>query len=468
MNENTSEQSGTDPVAVVILAAGKGTRMRSSRPKVLHEVGGAPLLHHAMRRAMTLAPERIVVVVGHGPDAVAEAARAEFSDARIALQADQKGTGHAVQTAVPELEGVSGALLVLYADTPFLAPDTLTRLVRGRRGAALGVLGFETAAPGRYGRLVRAEDGGVARIVEAKDASDAELAITLCNSGVMAGDSATMTRLLQRLAPDNAQGELYLTDLVALARADGESVALEVCDEAETLGVNSRVELARAEATWQALARHAAMLGGATLTAPETVHFSHDTVLGEDVTVEPHVVFGSGVRVAEGARIRAFSHLEGADVGAGCVVGPYARLRPGTRLAPDARVGNFVEVKNAEIGAGAKANHLTYVGDATVGAGANLGAGTVTCNYDGFRKHRTAIGPGAFIGVNTALVAPVSVGASAYVATGTVVTRDVPEDALAIARTPQVNRKGTAKRLREKLAEARDRSAGGPAKKETG
>ncbi len=445
-------ESRERPVAAVILAAGKGTRMRSRLPKVLHPVGGLPLLAHAMAAAMALAPARVAVVVGHVAEAVGEAARAVCPGAAVCLQEAQLGTGHAVLAAAEALAGFEGDLLVLFGDTPFVRPETLARLCAARAEHDLVVLGFEAAVPGRYGRLVTAPGGALERIVEAKDATEAELAIGLCNSGVMAGDCATLVALLARLGTDNAQGEYYLTDAVALARSEGLTAGIVRCEEAETLGVNDRAQLAAAEAAFQARARAAAMAAGATLQAPETVFLSHDTVLGEDVTVEPHVVFGPGVRVAEGAAIRAFSHLEGAEIGPGAVVGPYARLRPGTRLGAAARIGNFVELKNAEMGEGAKANHLAYLGDASVGAGANIGAGTITCNYDGVDKHRTEIGAGAFVGTNSALVAPVSVGPGAYVATGTVVTQSVPADALAIARTPQKNREGAAARLRDVLA----------------
>ncbi|MEO1458852.1 MAG: bifunctional UDP-N-acetylglucosamine diphosphorylase/glucosamine-1-phosphate N-acetyltransferase GlmU [Pseudomonadota bacterium] len=437
------------PLAVVVLAAGQGKRMRSARPKVLHEIAGAPMLAHVLRTAAALGPARMAVVVGHGAEAVGTAAEAVAPGIAVCLQADRRGTGHAARMAAPALEGFEGDLLVLYGDTPLIGAETLARL-RAAEGA-VRVLGFEAADPGRYGRLVLGADGTLQQIVEAKDASADELAITLCNSGVMAGDAATMLRLLGDLRDDNAQGEFYLTDLVGLARAEGLTAAAVLCDEAETLGVNDRVQLAAAEAAFQARARRDAMLAGATLTAPETVFLAWDTELAEDVTVGPHVVFGPGVRVAEGAEIRAFCHLERAAVGPGAIVGPYARLRPGAEIGAGAHVGNFVEIKNAVIEPGAKANHLSYVGDAHVGAGSNLGAGTITCNYDGFDKHRTEIGPGAFIGVNTALIAPVSVGADAYVATGTVLTGDVPEGALAIARTEQVNKSGAAGRLRAKL-----------------
>jgi len=427
--------------------------MRSARPKVLHEVAGAPLLHHALRGAASMAPERTLIVIGPEGQAVAESARAVIPGAVACEQAERRGTAHAMQCAAPALDGFEGDLVVLYADTPFIAPETLAALRAARSGGAdLVVLGFETAEPGRYGRLVAESDGTLARIVEAKDATADELAIRTCNSGVMAGDARTMLRLLARVGNANAQGEFYLTDLVGLARAEGLAARAVLCDEAETLGVNDRVDLARAEAAFQARAREAAMRAGATLVDPGSVQLAWDTVLAPDVTVEPNVVFGPGVRVGEGATVRAFSHLEDCEIGPGAAVGPFARLRGGTRVGADSRIGNFVEMKNATLAAGVKAGHLAYVGDAGVGEGANIGAGTVTCNYDGVDKHRTEIGAHAFIGTHAALVAPVNVGEGAYVATGTVVTEDVPGEALAIARTPQTNRDGLAARLRKTFA----------------
>jgi bifunctional UDP-N-acetylglucosamine pyrophosphorylase / glucosamine-1-phosphate N-acetyltransferase len=443
--------------AVVILAAGKGTRMKSDLPKVLHPIGNAPMLHHAMRAARSLGPARTVIVVGHGGEAVGRVARALEPEAAVAVQEQQLGTGHAVLAARDALHGFDGDLFVLFADTPFVRPETLNAMQAARAVTDIVVLGFEARDPGRYGRLVQDAEGSLEALVEAKDASPSQLAIRTCNSGLMAGDCATMLRLLARVGNGNAQGEYYLTDVVALARAEGLAARVVLCDEAETLGINDRVQLAEAEALFQADARRRAMLEGATLIAPETVWFSLCTRLGRDVTVHPNVVFGPGVSVADGAEIRAFCHLEGAEVGPGAAVGPFARLRPGARLAPEAHIGNFVEIKNAEIGQGAKVNHLSYIGDASLGPRVNIGAGTITCNYDGFSKHRTEIGAGAFIGVNTALVAPVGVGDDAYVATGTVVTRDVPADALAIARTPQQNREGVASRLREKLRSKREK-----------
>ena len=450
------------PSAVVILAAGMGTRMRSALPKVLHQIGNAPMLHHAMRAAEALVPERVVVVVGHGAEAVGEAARALDPEVRIAVQEEQLGTGHAVLAARDALDGFDGDLYVLFGDTPFIEAETLEAMRAARSGADIVALGFEAADPGRYGRMILGPDNTLEAIVEAKDASPEGLAIRTCNSGVMAGDSATMLRLLGQLGTDNAQGEYYLTDVIGLAHAERLICRAVLCDEAETLGINDRVQLAQAEAIFQERARRTAMLGGATLVAPETVFFSLDTRLGQDVTVQPNVIFGPGVSVGDGTEIRAFSHLEGASVGPATQVGPFARLRPGADLAAGARVGNFVEIKNAAIGEGAKVNHLSYIGDATLGEQVNIGAGTITCNYDGFAKHRTEIEAGAFIGVNTALIAPVTVGAGAYVGTGTVLTKDVPADALSLSRVAQVNRDGVAPRLREKL-----RTAAARAKKAT-
>lgn len=439
------------PLALLILAAGRGSRMVSDLPKVLHPLGGRPLIQAVLATAQGVSPAWLGVVVGAGAAAVVQAAHAVAPAARIVVQDPPRGTGDALIQALPALADHRGDLGVMFGDTPHLTPQTLARLQAARAGAALVCLGFETADPGQYGRLVLGP-AGVEAIVEARDATPDQLRITTCNAGVMLGDCALMCRLAARLTAANAQGEYYLTDLVALARAEGHAVAAVLCPADETLGINTRAELAAAEAVFQARARAAAMAGGATLVAPDTVFLSHDTVLGRDVLVEPHVVFAPGVRVGPGARIRAFSHLEGAEVAGGAIVGPYARLRPGARIGAGAHIGNFVEIKNAAVGAGAKINHLSYVGDASVGSGANLGAGTITCNYDGVAKHHTAIGAGAFIGVHAALVAPVSVGAGAYVATGTVVTEDVAPDALAIARAPQTNREGAAARLRARLA----------------
>ena len=445
------------PTALIVLAAGQGTRMRSALPKVLHEVAGAPLLSHALAAGAAVSPRRTVVVAGEGVDLVRDVVAAEEPEAEIVVQEERRGTAHAVMQARPALEGFEGDALILYGDTPFIRPETLERMAEARdAGAEIVVLGFEAADPGRYGRLI-VEDGRLLRIVEAKDARPDERSVTLCNAGIVMAALPALWDLLDAVRDDNAAGEFYLTDIVGVANARGGRAEVIVCEEAETLGVNSRIDLAAAEATFQDAARLRALEEGVTLTAPATVHFSRDTILAADVVVEPHVVFGPGVRVEPGARIRAFSHLEGCVVEGGAVVGPYARLRPGAHLHPGARVGNFVEVKAAEIGEGAKVPHLAYVGDATVGARANLGAGTVTCNYDGVMKHRTVIGEGAFVGSSTMLVAPVTVGAEALTASGSVITGDVPDGAFAVARGRQRTIPGRARELMQRLRAMRDR-----------
>ncbi|MCR9107581.1 bifunctional UDP-N-acetylglucosamine diphosphorylase/glucosamine-1-phosphate N-acetyltransferase GlmU [Marivita sp. XM-24bin2] len=432
--------------ALVILAAGKGTRMDSDLPKVLHKVGGAPLLHHAMLSASALEPARVVVVTGHGADQVEAAAHDFDADAIAVRQAEQLGTAHAVLQAREALAGFSGDVIVLYGDTPFITSDTLEKMISSRKQNDVVVLGFDAADPGRYGRLVMQGDA-LKRIVEYKDASDDERAITFCNSGVICAESATLVDLLDAVGNDNASGEYYLTDIVTIANARGLSATAVSCDEAETLGINSRSELAAAEALFQRSKRQSLIEDGVIMQAPETVFLSFDTIIGRDAEIEPNVVFAPGVTVESGARIRAFSHLEGAHVSRGATVGPFARLRPGAELAEDVHIGNFVEIKNASIDEGAKVNHLTYVGDAEIGARSNVGAGTITCNYDGVMKHKTTIGRDSFIGSNTLLVAPVTVGHEAMTATGTVVTKDVPDGAMAISRTDQTNKQGFARKL---------------------
>ncbi len=436
--------------ALIILAAGMGTRMNSDTPKVLHLIGGAPMLVHAMKSGAALEPARTVVVAGHGAQAVEKAAAAYDPATMIALQTEQLGTAHAVAQARQALEGFEGDAIVLYGDTPFIRPETLAAMSAARLTHDVVVLGFEAADPGRYGRLIMKADQ-LDRIVEFKDATSEERSVTLCNSGVIAADAATLFKLIDAVGNENAAGEYYLTDIVGIARKQGLTATVVRCDEAETLGINSRTELAGAEALFQACARATAQSDGVTLTAPETVFFAHDTVIGRDTIIEPNVVFGPGVSVESGATIRAFSHLEGCHISRGCVVGPYARLRPGAELAENVKVGNFVEIKNAQIDEGAKVNHLSYVGDADIGARANIGAGTITCNYDGVFKHKTTIGTDAFIGSNTMLVAPVSVGDAAMTGSGSVITRDVPDGDLAVARARQDNRAGFAVRLFEKL-----------------
>lgn len=439
-------------IAAIILAAGKGTRMQSDLHKVLHRVAGRPMLLHLVDSVAALAPDRTVVVVGAGRQQV-EAAVAPLGIA-TAHQAQQLGTGHAVAQAEAALEGFDGDVLVLYGDVPLVSTVTMRRMLdrlHGEDAPATVVLGFRPADPGAYGRII-AEGDRIVKMVEFKDATAEERAQTLCNSGLMAVRSSDLFALLARVGNDNAAGEYYLPDVVMLAAADGRASAVIETDAAEVAGVNSRAELAGIEAAWQATRRERAMAEGATLVAPETVWFAHDTQIGRDVVIEPNVVFGPGVRIADGVTIRAFSHLEGASVGEGAEIGPYARLRPGAILEPQAKVGNFVEMKNAVLGRGAKANHLTYLGDAEVGAGANIGAGTITCNYNGFLKNRTRIGEGAFVGSNSALVAPVTIGAGAIVAAGSVITRDVEPDALAVARGSQEVRPGWAARFRKNMA----------------
>ncbi|RAP39884.1 UDP-N-acetylglucosamine diphosphorylase/glucosamine-1-phosphate N-acetyltransferase [Rhodovulum viride] len=438
------------PTALILLAAGQGSRMMSDRAKVLHEVAGAPLLAHAMAAGRALDPALTVVVTGHQAEAVRVAALDIDPEVAVVEQTEQLGTGHAVAQARPALDGFSGDAIVLYGDTPFIRPETLEAMMAARADHAVVVLGFHAADPKRYGRLVMAGET-LDRIVEYTDATEAERALTLCNSGVIAADCVTLFELIGALSNDNAAGEYYLTDVVGLARARGLSAGVVICDEAETLGVNSRADLAAAEAAFQARARAEALDNGVTLTAPDTVFFAFDTVIGRDAVIEPNVIFGADVTVESGARIRAFSHLEGCHVSRGAVVGPFARLRPGAELAEDVRVGNFVEIKNAQVAEGAKVNHLSYIGDATVGEHANIGAGTVTCNYDGVFKHRTEIGAHAFIGSDTMLVAPVRIGAHAMTASGSVITTNVPDDALALGRARQEVKPGLARRLMDRL-----------------
>ena len=437
-------------IALAVLAAGMGTRMNSELPKVLHKLAGAPLLHHALKSGAPLAPAKTVVVAGHGAELVTKAAKEWDDTIEVVLQAEQKGTGHAVDQARAALADFDGDVIVLYGDTPFIRPETLEAMANARRTADVVVLGFEAKDPGRYGRLVM-QGQSLERIVEFKDASPEERAITLCNSGVICANRETLFDLISTIDNKNASGEYYLTDIVGLANAKGLKATAVTCDESETLGINSRAELAMAEAAYQSHARVEAQENGVTLVSPETVHFAHDTLLGRDAIIEQFVVFGPGVTVESGAVIRAFSHLEGCHVGQGAIVGPYARLRPGAELGDEAHVGNFVEIKNAILSTGAKANHLTYIGDADVGEKTNIGAGTITCNYDGVIKHRTTIGARAFIGSNTMLVAPVTVGNDAMTGSGAVITKDVPDGALAVARAPQENKLGAAIRLLELL-----------------
>nr|WP_070959007.1 bifunctional UDP-N-acetylglucosamine diphosphorylase/glucosamine-1-phosphate N-acetyltransferase GlmU [Hyphomonas sp. Mor2] len=439
--------------AAVILAAGQGTRMRSSLPKVLHPVGGRPMLDWSIAVAQAAGCDRILVVCSPAGEAVqAHVADVLGSDA-ITIQDPPQGTGHAVLTARDALSDFEGDLVVLCGDVPLINSETIEALfAEVSAGAAVGVLGFEAADPGAYGRLIMGADGNLEAIVEAKEATAEQLAVTFCNSGVIAAPSRTMFDLLSKVTNDNVKGEYYLTDIVGLARTAGETCRTVSCDEADVMGINTRVQLAEAEAAFQARTRAAVMASGVTMTAPETVFFSHDTEISNDVTIEPHVVFGPGVKVHSGAKVRAFSHLEGADVGAGCTIGPYVRLRPGTVLESGVKIGNFVEVKNTQMGEGAQASHLSYLGDGEVGAGTNIGAGTIFCNYDGFLKYKTTIGAGAFIGSNSALVAPVTIGDGAIIGSGSVITKDVEADALAVARGRQMQKRGWATAFRDKMA----------------
>jgi bifunctional UDP-N-acetylglucosamine pyrophosphorylase/glucosamine-1-phosphate N-acetyltransferase len=442
--------------AAVILAAGQGTRMRSPTPKVLHKVGGRTLLDRAIDAAEALGCSRIVVVAGVHSPAVANHARARLGEDAVVLQDPPLGTGHAVRAAEGALAGFAGDVLVAYADTPLLDADAVAPLFEARaRGADLAVLGFYAADPSAYGRLILGEGEALERIVEAKDASADELLIAACNSGVLAGPAALLFGLLSEVRNDNAKGEYYLTDVVGLARGRDLKVSAVFVDEARVLGVNAQAELAAAEAVFQAARRAAALTEGVTMSAPDTVMFAFDTQLEPGVTVEPYVVFAPGVTVRTGAVIRAFSHLEGAEVAAGAIIGPYARLRPGAKVGPGAHVGNFVEIKQATLEEGAKVNHLSYIGDGSIGARTNVGAGTIFCNYDGFDKFQTHIGPDAFIGSNTALVAPVRVGAGAMTGSGSVITQDVPDDALALGRATQVEKPNWAARFRALKREAR-------------
>jgi bifunctional UDP-N-acetylglucosamine pyrophosphorylase / glucosamine-1-phosphate N-acetyltransferase len=440
------------PLAAIVLAAGKGTRMKSDLHKVLHPIAGRPMLAHLLASLAELGPAKTVVVVGEGREQVEPVATG--LGAQVAVQQPQLGTAHAVKQAEAPLAGFDGDILILYADTPFVTAETMRRMQARLAEAdapAVVVVASRPGNPKHYGRILASADGTIEKMVEYKDANEAERALDLCNSGLMAVRSAELWSLLARVGNANAAQEYYLPDIVMLAAQDGRRSAVIEVEAEEVEGVNSRAELAAQEAAWQGRRRARLMAEGVSLVAPETVWFSHDTRIGRDTIVEPNVIFGPGVTVGEGARIRGFSHLEGAAVASGAEIGPYARLRPGAEIGEGAKVGNFVEVKKTRLGKGAKANHLSYLGDADVGEGANIGAGTITCNYDGFFKYRTNIGAGAFIGSNSALVAPVSIGPGALVAAGSVITRDVAEDALALARGEQTEQAGRAKRFRETM-----------------
>ena len=457
--------AASSPLNVVILAAGKGTRMRSARPKVLHEAAGLPLLAWVVRAAQGLNPAHLHLVVG--PETEAEAAQGVLpgQDAATSwsVQIERKGTGHAVAQAKAALQGAPGYTLVLYADTPLVTTEALAELVADTLadGADLALSTFETGQPTGYGRVILDGEGRPSAIVEDRDATSEQRALTLCNGGLMLVRNAVLFDLLGQLRDDNAAGELYMTDVVALAREAGLKTRAAKLDQALLAGVNSRADLAAVEAQLQQRLRAAVMEAGVTLIAPETVTLCHDTVIGADTVVEPNVFFGPGVSIGAGCRLRAGSYFEGASVGEGVIIGPMARLREGSQLDEGVKVGNFVEIKKAHLAAGAKAPHLTYVGDADVGERANLGAGTITCNYDGVNKHQTTIGAGAFIGSNAALVAPVTIGAGAIVGAGSTVTEDVADDAIITTRAPSRLKEGAAERYRNRLRQLKARRENG-------
>ncbi|MZR30314.1 bifunctional UDP-N-acetylglucosamine diphosphorylase/glucosamine-1-phosphate N-acetyltransferase GlmU [Sneathiella litorea] len=435
-------------IAAVVLAAGAGTRMKSAKPKVMHEVGGRPMISHLLGTVGALDPAKVVVVTSPNMDTVQK----EVAPAEIAIQKEALGTGHAVAAALEALEGFDGDVLILYGDTPLIEVGTLQKMIDKRRASdkcAVVVLGFEPDDPLEYGRFVTDANGNLTAIVEFADANAEERAVRLCNSGVMAINAAHLADLIKAVDNKNAKGEYYLTDIVEIAIKRGLTCAYVKGEEEELLGVNNRAQLAEAEAIAQQRWRAAAMTAGATLIDPETVWFSHDTKLGRDVVIEPGVFFGPGVTVGDNVRIKAYSHLEGTTIGEAAQIGPFARLRPGADIASDVKIGNFVEVKKSQIERGAKVSHLSYIGDARVGAEANIGAGTITCNYDGYDKFKTDIGAGAFIGSNSALVAPVKIGDGAIIGAGSTVSKNVAADALGIERAEEKQKPGWAKRFRD-------------------
>ena len=441
------------PFAAIVLAAGMGTRMKSHLHKVMHPIAGRPMLAHLLEGVRALAPARTIVVLGTAREQVEPLVAAQGGE--TVVQEQQLGTGHAVRQAEQMLAGFDGDILILYGDTPLVEPATMLRMLERLNAGdspAVVVLASRPADPRHYGRIIADSDGTIEKMIEHKDATEEERAVDLCNSGLMAVRSADLWPLLSGVENDNASGEYYLPDIVMLAGGVGRRSAVIETDADEVAGINSRSELATVEAEWQRRRRDRAMADGVSLIAPETVWFSHDTRIGRDTIVEPNVIFGPGVTIGEGVRVRGFSHIEGANIAAGAEIGPYARLRPGTEIGEKAKIGNFVEVKKSKLGKGAKANHLTYLGDAEIGEGANIGAGTITCNYDGYFKYGTSIGAGAFIGSNSALVAPVSIGAGAIVGAGSVVTRDVEADALALGRGDQQVRPGWAARFRAAMS----------------
>ena len=443
----------TTPLLTIVLAAGKGTRMQSHLPKVMHKVAGRSMLGHVLALAQASGSETPAVVIGPAMDEVRAEVLALAPQANVYVQHQQQGTADAVLAAREALQTHSGDVIVLYADTPLIQPSTIEHLRSALdQGAGVAVLGFHARDASGYGRLLTAADGSLEAIREHKDASDSERRVTLCNSGVLAFRLPDLLATLDAISNANAKGEYYLTDAVEIARKQGARAAVVICDEDEVLGVNARDQLSVAESLWQQRARAAVMAKGCTLIAPETVWLSHDTVIGRDVLIEPNVYFGPGVTVGDNVEIKANCHFEGARIGDGARIGPFARLRPGAELGRDTHIGNFVEVKNVTLGAGAKANHLAYLGDGSVGAGANIGAGTIFCNYDGFFKHKTDVGAGAFVGSNSSLVAPVKIGDNAYIGSGSVITKDVAPGSLALERSKQDERPGWADKFRTMMA----------------
>jgi bifunctional UDP-N-acetylglucosamine pyrophosphorylase/glucosamine-1-phosphate N-acetyltransferase len=449
----------TKKLGCIILAAGKGARMKTVIPKPLHNVAGRPMVGHVIAAAEALGPDKIVVVIGNDMEQMAEAVRPH----PVAIQQVANGTGGAALAAKEHFKGFDGDILILFGDTPLVTTATLQKMIDIRRQfPAIGLTfsGMRVTTPNTYGRMVLDDDGTLKKIVEFKDASDEEKNITLCNGSIVCADGAQLFKWLGQVSNSNSQKEYYLTDLPVIARKDNRQTHVVEVPADEMAGINSRVELARVEKIAQQRLREKHMLGGATLTDPETVYFSYDTVVGQDVTIGPNVFFGPNVKIADNVEILANSHIEGAEVEEGAVIGPFARLRPGSKIGRDAKVGNFVETKNTHIGAGAKASHLSYLGDAEVGEKANIGAGTITCNYDGFLKYKTKIGRESFIGSNSALVAPVTIGSGAYVGAGSTISKDVPDNALGITRAPQINKDGWAPDFRQKKIKekARDKN----------
>ena len=443
---NQNKNKINNPFACVILAAGKGTRMKSTMPKVMHQIAGEPMILHVVSNIAPLAPEKIIVVVAPEMDSVKQAVSKLDSNIKFATQNEQLGTGHAVRTTESELKGYNGKILMLCGDAPLITTGTLEKLLDASQSAEIVVLGMRMENPYGYGRLLIDTNGQLEEIIEERDATQEQKAINLCNSGMMVVSGKYLFSLLEKLTSNNNAGEYYLTDIVALADDIGLHCHVVEADASELSGINTRAQLANAEAVMQQRLRKNSMDDGVTLVDPASVYLRVDTKIASDVIIHPQVVFGAGVTVESGVEIRSFSHIEGAHIKAGAIVGPFARLRAGSVVGENAHVGNFVEIKNTKLGDGAKANHLSYVGDAQVGAGANIGAGTITCNYDGVNKHKTTIGAGAFIGSNSSLVAPVVIGAGAVVGAGSVITQDVPDGALAIERSPQLNKERKSKK----------------------